>query len=111
MAESPSLTLNWCLCLRPARARIIEVIRWGWANIKALKPGLRAQKPYGPFENWAHHFFSQYWLFFSDLGMSQGPAGIFVANIISADSSLRTALEFKVNEIYNIEGFMLRSLH
>lgn len=36
---------------------VIEVRRWGLADIKVLKPGLRAQKPYGPFENWAHHFF------------------------------------------------------
>lgn len=67
---------------------VIEVRRWGLADIEVLKPGLRAQKPYDPFENWAHHFFLLYWLFFSDLGMSQWPAGIFVANIMSADSSL-----------------------
>lgn len=99
---------HWiCACARDQHGpEPMEVIRWGLANIRVLKPGLRAQKPYGALENWAHCFFSLYWLFFSDLGMSQGPAGIAVA-----DSSLQTALEFKVNKIYNIEGFLLRSLH
>ena len=67
---------------------LIEVSGWGLADIKVLEPGLRAQKPYALFENWAHNFFLLYRLFFSDLSTSQWPAGIFVAYIVSADSSL-----------------------
>lgn len=112
VAESPSLTLviSACACDQHGPA-FTEVSRWGLADITVLKPGLRAQKPYGPFENWAHHFFLLYRLFSSDLGTSQRPAGIFVANIMSADRSLQTALEFKVDEIYNIEGFLSRNFH
>jgi len=68
----------------------IEVRGWGLADIKVLEPGLRARKPYAPFENWARSLFLLCRLFFSDPSTSLWPAGIFIAYIESADSSLQT---------------------
>lgn len=88
-AESLSLTVIISVCAYvPAWSGFIEVSGWGLADIEVLEPVLRAQNPYAPSENWAHIFFLLNWLFFSDLSMSHLPAGISVAYIVSADSSL-----------------------